>query len=231
MANVDIWTASLELEENAIQRLSVTLSRDERERAARFAFPHLRTSFIAARGLLRTILSSYAGIPPQDLVFEYSAHGKPALEGRPDVSFNVSHSEQLVVCALTRGCGIGIDIEKVRPMPDLETIARHFFSLMEVESLKRLDPSDCTEAFFQCWTRKEALIKATGEGLSCDLTSFTVSLGPHEPARLVWHRDGFGEAAEWELHSFSPAPGYVGAVALRAQGATMRFHRMNHTAL
>ena len=147
----------------------------------------------------------------------YGAHGKPELAGRfarSGLRFNVSHCDDVAVYAFSCGPEVGIDVEAIRALPDAEAIARRFFSRRENAAYLALDQRDRPLGFFQCWTRKEAFIKALGEGLSHPLDSFDVSLAPGEPAELLRIEPVPGDDRAWRLESFSPAPGYVGAVVV-----------------
>jgi 4'-phosphopantetheinyl transferase len=204
----------------ALARVAALLSSDERDRAARFAFERDRRRFVAARGGLRSILGACLAGDPARITFAYGRHGKPVLAGAfadTGVCFNVSHSDALGLVALTRGREIGVDVECVRPLRDAAAIARRFFSPRETASLLSLPEDQRERAFFDCWTRKEAFIKATGEGLSRALDAFDVSLRPGEPARLEHVEGDPGEADHWSLLSLAPASGYASAVALRGQ--------------
>lgn len=174
------------------------LSADERERAARFHFLKDREHFIAARGLLRLLLSRYLDLPPQQLSFSYSPYGKPALAGERDCTslrFNVSHSHGVALYAFTLEREVGVDVEYIRQDVVGESIAEHFFSAQEVTSLRALPAGVQPQAFFNCWTRKEAFIKARGEGLSFPLDQFDVSLVPGEATALISTRNDPQEAA------------------------------------
>ncbi len=188
--------------------LSQFLSDDERERAARFRFPHLRERFRNGRGMLRHVLSVTTGAPPAQLQFTYSDKGKPSLPDFPRLQFNVSHSGDLWACAVSDTTWLGLDIERIRPMPDCDAIARRFFAPSELLALNAFSEGERAAAFFRCWTRKEAYIKALGDGLSRDLASFTVSCADEEFSSV---RD-LVTFERWRLQSFAPAPGYAGAL-------------------
>jgi 4'-phosphopantetheinyl transferase len=222
-AEIHVWRATLDVESHQSRALEATLSPEERARASRFIFPRDRDRFIVARGMLRAILARYAGIEPARLQFRYSARGKPSLVpgvGDPDLRFNLSHSQGLALYALARGRELGIDLEWIRPGVADELIAERFFAPREAASLRSLPPSQQAEAFFACWTRKEAYIKAKGEGLYLALQEFEVSLLPGEPAALLNTRGDPAEAARWSLYSLAPGPGFTGALA--AEGARCR---------
>lgn len=218
---VHVWRASLRPPADALARVEAHLSADERARAARFRFAEHRTAFVAGRGAQREILSRYTGLPPHALVYSETAYGKQSLAGAAaslDVRYNVSNSGDLALFALTRGREIGVDLEKLKPMPDGLDIAQRFFSAPENEIFAAIDESMRDVAFFNCWTRKEAYIKAVGEGLSMPLDRFDVAFAPGEPARLLRTRGDESEAARWSMRELDPGPGYIGALAVEGHG-------------
>jgi 4'-phosphopantetheinyl transferase len=218
-AEVHVWRAPLDPAESCVERLQHTLSADELQRAARFHFPRDRRRFIVARGVLRDILGRYLGVPPSVLRFHYSAHGKPTLADLEDgLRFNISHSHEMGLFAVTRGREVGVDLEYLRMDIACEEIAEHFFSARERASLRALPVEVKHQAFFNCWTRKEAYIKAHGEGLSLPLDQFDVSLAPAEPAALLATRSDPQEASRWSLQAFTPRSGYAAAVAVEGRG-------------
>src|SRR5262249_20133919 len=148
------------------------LAPDEKERAARFHFEHLRSAFIAARGVLRCLLGGYLNRHPGRVQFRYGARGKPALEPDAGIEFNLAHSGGLAVLAFASGCPIGVDLEQIRPIPELREIAARFFCAEEAAEIASLPSGERQRSFFRCWTRKEAYIKATGDGLSAPLDQF-----------------------------------------------------------
>ena len=199
---VHVWRASLDQPELYVQRLAQTLSADECMRSKRFYFERDRRRFIVGRGILRMILGCYLGIEPSCLKFWYGSHGKPALaepaSGRK-IRFNVSHSQGVALYALTCNREVGVDLERLRSISDAERIAKRFFSSQENAVLQALPANLKHEAFFTCWTRKEAYIKARGEGLSFSLDLFDVSLVPGEPAALLHVRGYPQEVSRWSL--------------------------------
>jgi 4'-phosphopantetheinyl transferase len=218
---IHVWHVSLDRPPSDVRRLARTLSPDEEERARRYRGERLRERFIVGRGILRMLLSRYVGRPPGRLRFAYGARGKPALapaEGS-DLRFNVSHSDGLALYAFARGREVGVDVERLRELPRAERIAERFFSTEETAALKAEPAERRVEAFFTCWTRKEAYIKARGDGLAHPLDQFAVSLVPGEPARLWVAGDGDArEIARWSLDALPLAPGYVAALAARGRG-------------
>ena len=202
-------------------RLEQTLSDDERCRAGRFYFQSDREHFIVARGVLRSILGSYLGVEARELCFGYGAYGKPALmlhANAADIRFNLSHAGGLALYAVTRDRAIGIDLEYLRADIEWMQIAARFFSPREHAMLSSLPPAARLEAFFTCWTRKEAYIKARGEGLALPLDQFDVSLTPGEPAQLLGVRSDLDDPGRWSFQGLSPEPGYIAAVAVEGHG-------------
>jgi 4'-phosphopantetheinyl transferase len=216
---VHVWRAALNSDPIDLERLRATLSADERTRAARFQFPKDQQHFVAARGTLRMILARYLDRAPDRFEFCYNPFGKPELAPGGDTGglrFNLSHSQGLALYALTRDQEIGVDLEGVRADFEWEDIASRSFSPAEVEALRLVPAALRAEAFFNCWTRKEAFVKARGEGLSLPLDQFEVSVAPGEPARLLRTAGDLQEASQWSIRELEPAPGYSAAVAVRA---------------
>jgi 4'-phosphopantetheinyl transferase len=223
---VHVWRASLDLSASRVLRLRRALTADELRRVARFHFQEGRDRFIVARGLLRTILGRYLGLEPGRLRFSYGPFGRPALvppsglPGQWALDFNLSHSGDLALFAFARGRKVGVDVERISGDLDWEPMAERFFSPRESAVLRALPPGVRREAFFTCWTRKEAFVKARGEGLSLPLDRFDVSVVPGEPAALLATQDDSEEASRWTLRDLSPGPGY--AAALVAEGHDWR---------
>jgi 4'-phosphopantetheinyl transferase len=212
--DIHLWVARLEASESNFARAFSWLSPDEVERADRFRFDKHRSAFVLGRGVLRALVASYLRIAPTEASFVYGPKGKPALGGVAcPLSFNVSNSGDLAAYAFTLDCEIGVDIEHRKRLVEIEGIARRFFAPDEVGELLVLSEGERHEGFFNCWTRKEAYIKAVGDGLSVPLDSFQVTLQPGVPARMI-ALDGSTAAAErWTLHAFTPATDYSGAIA------------------
>lgn len=218
---VHVWRASLNLPPAQIQHLRSVLAADEQARAERFHFQKDRDHFIVARGVLRLILGRYLTRDPEHLVFRYNSYGKPALvpaESEEPLCFNVSHSHELALYAVSRGREVGIDLEHIRSGVDIDHIAARFFAPGEVSTLRTLPATVRNEAFFRCWTRKEAYIKARGEGLSLPLDQFEVTLTPGQPAALMSTPGDPREASRWSLQDLTPALGYVAALAVEGYG-------------
>lgn len=212
---IHLWTVAVDADATLSEQYETILAPEERSRAARFRFAHLRRSFCIVRGALRILLGRYLHVPPADIAFAYGAKGKPALAASSGLDFNLSHSGGWAVLAFTRGCEIGVDLEQMRPLADRQNIAARYFCPAEAAELEDLPAAQREHAFFLCWTRKEAYIKATGDGLAASLNAFQVSLKPGERARMV-HIAGDPDAAqEWTLHDLDLAPGCAAALAYR----------------
>lgn len=208
---IHIWRFALDIPQAEIEHRLQYLSQDERARAERFVFKKSRDAYIAARGALRRTLALYLQAAPENIRFDYASHGKPAInsaDNPQDLRFNLSHSAGMALLALTQACEVGVDIEKERTdFPYLE-IAQQFFTETEYAALCATAPDLQAETFFNYWTRKEALIKATGVGLSVPLNQFEVSLAPGVPITSL---STTVQVPTHSLHALAPGAGYVGA--------------------
>jgi 4'-phosphopantetheinyl transferase len=221
-----IWCVEADDPAHDLSVVADVLAPDELERARRFRFERDRRRYLVGRTLLRSILSRYLGQRPAALRFGYSEHGKPALlDNHSGLQFNVSNSASLVVYAVISRRAVGIDVEHVRELPDIDAIATQFFAPSEARTVQALRQPSKTAAFFACWTRKEAYIKAIGTGLSRPLDTFVVTFLPGETPRLAWVEDDACETERWSFESFSPADGYVSAVAVEGPRPTVRYWR------
>lgn len=212
-----VWAVRTTAPSSVIARFAATLAPDQIERAQRFRFEPLRHKYVLAAGALRFLIGRYLRIEPAAVTFVYGPRGKPALAGDdPALHFNMSHSGELAVFAFIAGTAVGIDIEKIRPLDDMLSIASHYFCAAESNTLRSLGPEQSRTAFFNCWTRKEAYLKATGNGLYTPLDEIEVTMLPHEKVRFV-HIDGDTTVAQqWTLHDLQIHPGYAAAVAYRS---------------
>jgi len=223
---VDVWLARLDPTVAAIAQCRTLLSEDERTRADRFHFERDRTAYTMARAALKTLLGKYLGLSTAEIQFQYTAHGKPYLAPAANslgISFNISHSYGLALLAFAIGRKVGVDVERIRPDFGTLEIARRFFSSREIESLLAQPPEQQADCFFNCWTRKEAYIKAIGEGLSCPLHLFDVTLAMDEPARLLATRVNSEDASKWSLHNLDVGAGHKAAVI--AEGTDWQVRR------
>ena len=218
---VHVWRAGLDQGPLQIERFRLSLAADEQARAGRFYFARDREHFIVARGVLRAILGRYMNCPPEQLRFRYGAQGKPALAGETGadaIHFNLSHSHGLALYAVTKGREVGIDLERIRSDVRVAEIAGRFFPPAEAATLQALPADMQRQAFFRSWTRKEASIKARGEGL-LSLDRFELQPSSEESDAMDPDRDPV-EAARWSLRELIPAPEYVAALA--AEGRSWR---------
>ena len=214
---VEVWKTWLG--EDAARKADIValLSEEERCRAAQLKFDNDRRRFEQTRACLRILLAGHLDASPAKLQFDYGPQGKPSLCGTPHVGlqFNVSHSGDWAVFVLAPGRRVGIDVERIRP--GMAHLAQRNFSANEINALQSLPPNAQDEAFFRCWTRKEAYLKAHGCGLSLALDSFEVSLTTDNPA-IVWSRDNPLAQQHWQLAELRPAAGYLGALAVETLG-------------
>jgi 4'-phosphopantetheinyl transferase len=223
---VHIWTlrtSDLKAAAPIFERVLVT---DEMERAQRFRFSHLRESFVIARGALRYLLGRYLDVPPSRITFVYGSKGKPALASVDNVQFNMTHSGTLAAVAITADCQIGIDVEQIRQLSDMEQIAERFFCPEETKEIMSVPPCERAHTFFRCWTLKEAYVKAVGDGLSVPLNGFQVTLQPDRPKRLVHVGNDIAAAESWTLHELCLAPDHAAALAYRDRERSVSVFRI-----
>jgi 4'-phosphopantetheinyl transferase len=229
--DVHVWAAHLDLPSDARQRLAALLSKDEQERAARFRLETHRNRFIAGRGILRSLLAKYLLCAPSLLRFAYSPQGKPSLAeqfAESGLSFNLAHSSEIALIAMSRLGPIGVDVEHIRPIEDADELVQRFFSARENALFQALPASQKDIAFYNLWTRKEAWLKGTGEGIAHSLSRVEVTFLPGEPAKLLTVPDNSQSREGWVLHELLPAAGFVGALAIsrsRSSICTFRFNR------
>jgi 4'-phosphopantetheinyl transferase len=217
---VHVWRIALDQPESVVAEFRDTLEAEELERAGRFHFEKHRRHFVVGRGGLRYVLSRYLNVRPEEFRFSYGAYGKPALvdEG---LRFNMSHSHGEALFALARDRELGVDVEYIRADFASEDIARRFFSRAEVAAFNGLKREEQVAAFFRCWTRKEAYIKAIGRGLSEPLDAFDVTLAPGEAAALL--RAERGDASRWAMFDIDAGDGYAAALAVEAPVSGIRY--------
>jgi 4'-phosphopantetheinyl transferase len=217
---VHVWRANLERPAEVQQWLLRTLDADEQTRASRFHFDTHRRRFVVARGVLRSLLGRYLEVRPEDVRFAYGPYGKPALDGAHHAGalrFNTSHSHELGVYAFAQDHDAGIDVEYIKQDFATNEVAERFFSKYEVRVLRSLPKPEQAAAFFRCWTRKEAYIKAIGSGLSHPLDQFDVTLAPNEPAALLRDQRDAQAATRWQMFNLDLPAGYAGALIVAGQ--------------
>lgn len=226
MADLHLWCFALDLKAEERAELAATLSPDEAERARRFYFDRDRHRFTAARGRLRQILASYLQVAPAEIAFTYGEHGKPALAGGGHLCFNLSHSEGLALCGVTRGRAIGVDLEAIKPERIDDGLLAYVFSASDCALLRSLTPAERCQAFYHGWTRKEAYLKALGSGLSIAPASFDVAVLPGQPAALLrtpWDGD---EVHCWQMTDLALAPDFAGAAVVAGRGVSIQLYRL-----
>ena len=212
LSDIHLWKANLSIDQTLQAELWLTLSDEEKLRANRLKFPHLRVRYVAARGILRRLLSQYLSVSAVDIKINYGKQGKPFLMNFPNFKFNLSHSEDLAVFAFSKSMTLGIDVEYINKEIDIESIVPRFFSKNEAASVLGLTPDKRPAAFFNCWTRKEAFIKAKGGGLSIPLDQFEVSLLPGDTPEILAINWAPEEVKSWSVFSFNMQKGFVGAL-------------------
>ena len=222
---VHVWRISLDQPNDSLDRFQRTLEPDELNRASRFHFEKHRRHFIVARGFLRSVVAPYLEMQPESLRFSYGPYGKPVLASEHALRFNLSHSHEVALLAVALDAELGVDVEHIRADFASEEIAQRFFSRAEVEVFNSLPKEERVVAFFRCWTRKEAYIKAIGKGLSQALDAFDVTLAPDiQPALLRAEDD---DASRWSLSDVDVGEGYAGALAVERPVAEVRFFRQD----
>lgn len=220
---VQLWLADLDRPPVPLARLAALLDPQERARAARFHFPVHRDRFTAGRGLLRLLLGRFLDLPPAALRFGYGVKGKPFLVDAPeDLRFNLSNSANGVLIAVARERELGADLESLRPLTDADALVERFFAPGEREVYRGIPRDARLPCFYSGWTRKEAYVKARGDGLSLPTTEFEVVLAPGEPPRLVRFDHEPEEVARWSFAAFEPARGFLGALAAEGEAAALR---------
>ena len=225
---VHVWGAYLDQPASFVSRMLRNLSADERTRAERFRLPQDRHRYIIAHGILRALLAQYLNVEPADLPLHSLPHGKPVLAPAPSgnqIQFNLSHSHELALYAIGRGRQLGIDIEWTRAQPLAEEVAESFFSPREVAALRALPQSRRSDAFFACWTQKEAYTKARGEGLRKPLDQFAVVVASDQPAALLYDGADSQAVSRWSLQSLDVGPDYAASLAVEGNGWQLRCWR------
>ena len=210
-----VWHINLDVNRDKVEQASALLDDQERSRAFKYSTPLLRDRYIVAHGVLRQMLAQYADTPPGVIQYERTKHGKPVLTDAylgQKLSFNLTHSGNLALLAIADGRSIGIDIEKIKPYSDLESVAHRNFSALERSALSTLDKSDLLTGFYTLWTRKEAFIKAIGDGLSYPLDSFVVPIQPHPSSTWTPVISDNVKQAQWFVQDLSRLPDYAAAV-------------------
>ena len=214
---VDVWIATLSVREDHLRQLEGTLSDEELERASRLRFEELRRRFVVAHGFLRAVLAPYLRCAPRALRIVSGPHGKPELEAATSLRFNLSHSEEVAACAVTLEREVGIDVERVRDLSEVDGLAQTVLTERERAQLGSWGRDRASEGFLTAWTLKEAVMKARGEGLGLDPAAVEISLDPDAPRRLLAVAGDPGAERRWSVRAVRAAPGYLDAVAAEGE--------------
>jgi 4'-phosphopantetheinyl transferase len=223
--DIHIWEIDLQQPAQQIQNLSQYLNDREHHRAAKFINPLHRDRWTVARGALRQILSQYLDLTPEQIVFNYGAQGKPAIEGNP-IQFNLSHSHDRAVCAISAKVPVGIDLEYIHPIGAAGLVDR-FFSRSEQAVFHALPESQQQAAFFHAWTQKEAYLKACGTGLSTPLDQIEVSIDPDTPARIISTPVAQTMTNNWQIHKLEISAEYAGAIVIGGEFETIEYLKLD----
>lgn len=221
---IHLWRINMVVDSQTESTLFDLLALPEQRRAERFLFPKHRRRFAVGRARMRQVLARYLDSEPQDIDFQYTPLGKPSIADTT-VSFNFSNSSDLGLLAVTQHLEVGVDTELLRELSDLEGLARRYFHRREIEAITACaDPIERRKQFFRCWTRKEAVLKATGKGLTHPLDQLCVTVAASEPAKMVSIEGDADEASHWTLQHLLPQANYVGAIAYRSTARKLQFY-------
>lgn len=215
---VHLWRADLNQNSDVVRRMWRLLNKEEQERAKRYAFERDRNHFTLARAILRQLLSRYLRCSAEDIEFAVAPKGKPAIRGNPELRFSLSHSGGLVLYALSLNRELGVDLEREKTETPSLDIVESYFSTRERAEFLALPRNIQNLAFYVGWTRKEAYLKARGEGLHMKLEDFDVSMNPGQPAVLRCE-----DATRWQLRSFCPEPDFVAALVVEGANCELRY--------
>jgi 4'-phosphopantetheinyl transferase len=224
-----IWSLNFVVDDEAYNRYHSFLSKDEKERASRFKFYKDKRCYVVTKGVLRLLSGRYLNTDAKAIEFEYEKYGKPKLKHNTNLNFNVSHSGDLAIIGFVHNHTIGVDIEKIKNDFDTFEIASSCFSKHEIDALHKISKQEQHKAFYRCWTRKEAFIKAKGSGLSFPLDEFSVSLESDLDADVVWTKWNTDEKDQWKLTSFIPSEDYIAATIVDSEIEDTLYFDWNNT--
>jgi 4'-phosphopantetheinyl transferase len=229
-SDIHIWCASLNVSREDLSHYLSLLSQDEVTRVDRFYFETDRDHFVVGRGILRTLLGGYLGLKPAQIEFVYSSHGKPAVKSELKdkvLEFNLSHSKDRALYVFNWNRPVGIDIEYMIPMADMDNFAEQFFTARESAWINSLSGYPKEEAFFKTWTCKEAFLKANGNGLTTPINQVDISLEGADPVTLKSTSEDQGSVGNWSFKTFIPIPGYQAALAVEGYGGQIIFRQLD----
>lgn len=219
---IHVWRINFNAQLKAQRFFHDLLNPDEKDRVSKFRFAKDKRKFNISRGVLRILVGEYLEMDPQKVTFRYEKYGKPQLQHETRMKFNVSHSGDMAIIGFVKDYDIGVDIEHVKNDFNVLDLAENFFSRHEIEMLRTIPPKEQPLAFYRCWTRKEAFIKAEGSGLSFPLHEFTVSMTKDNEAKLE-HTDWNPDAKhQWSMFSFKPAQNYIAALAINDSATSFK---------
>lgn len=224
-----IWTINVAVKDDTYNKYYTLLSDDEKERVDRFKFYKDKRCFVISRGVLRLLSGTYLKIEAIDIEFDYEAYGKPKFKQKTNLNFNLSHSVDIAIIGFVYDHSIGVDIEKIKNDFDTMAIATNFFSKKEIEALQEIPKPQQYLAFYRCWTRKEAFIKAKGSGLSFPLDTFSVTLDADLDAELIETQWNLSEKNQWQLTSFIPDTNYIAALIVANQTEHLDYFIWDHS--
>lgn len=221
---IHIYQTYLDKPPSEIDNFRKILSQDELQKADRYKFDSDRNNYITCRAILRNILSQYSDFSPDEIIFSYTDKGKPYLNGN-EIKFNLAHTNSYAAYAIIKEKEVGIDLEYVRRIPDALKIASRYFSSAEINELKEISETELDRAFLNCWTRKEAFIKATGDGLSYPLADFSISLNSDLP-EILYIKGKLSEIKEWSLYNVKVESDYVSSLAVMSKGMKLVYKKL-----
>ncbi|MCK0148124.1 4'-phosphopantetheinyl transferase superfamily protein [Arenibacter sp. F26102] len=227
LTTVRVYFAHFQDISHKIEAFLKILSKEELNRVNWFKFSEDRIRFIYSRAILRILSGRYLDMDPNMIKFKYNEYGKPSFYNCDHLEFNLSHSGNMVILAFVKENQIGVDIEQIKYNFDCLSIANNFFSDQEINQLQNIPKNDQKIAFYRCWTRKEAFIKAEGSGLSFPLTSFSVSLDSDSKAELIETNWSHKENKAWSLYSYRPTSEYISAIAVRGKMNSIEYIDLN----
>jgi len=228
---VHIWAINFVVNEETFNSYFSLLSDDEKVRALRFKFYKDKRCYVVTKGVLRLLSASYLKMNAKDIIFEYEKYGKPKFKSQTNLNFNVSHSGDMAIIGFVYNYTIGVDVEKIKNDFDTSEIAANFFSQKEIEALQHIPKNEQYIAFYRCWTRKEAFVKAKGSGLSFPLDEFSVTLDKDLESELVETQWNPSEKYQWQLTSFKPSLDYIAATIVNSKFYDLQYYDWNHLQL
>ena len=221
-----VWMAQVSQAHDSLPFLEPFLYLNDKQRAARFRFPEDRARFVLGRGLLRQCLGRYLGQIAATIKLAYTALGRPIFPQDQTIQFSMTHTHDLVAIAVTARAQVGIDLEYMQSPADLSELAGRILSAEDFRIFQTLSSVEKIPAFYRAWTRKEAYLKARGEGISEGLQQVSVAFGPEESAFVIDTRDE-SAAQKWRLHPLPAPVNYLGSIACDNAQKRLDFHRVH----